>query len=65
MQNVDKPGQAGATTSASFELSDAEVEAGARAVSEWRSLGGFEHLGTYDLVRRIAVAVQEAGRSKG
>ena len=43
-------------------LTDAQLEAGARAVSVWRSLGGFEYLGSYDLVRRVVGAVLEAAQ---
>ena len=58
------PRQAGVFSSASgaeaLALSDAELVAGVLAVSEWRSLGGSEVLGSADLVRRVVAAVSEA-----
>lgn len=42
------------------ELSEGALEAGALAVSDWRSLGGFELLGACDLVRRVCAAVRQA-----
>ena len=45
-------------------LPEEALEAGAQAVYDWRSLGGFEALGSYDLVRRV-LAATEAARPKG
>ena len=44
----------------SLELPYEALEASARSISEWRSLGDFEGLGSYDLSRRVFVSILEA-----
>jgi len=54
--------------SALLELSPQALEAGAQTAYEWRTLGGWEGLGSYDLVRRVVetvlAEVQKAHTSK-
>ena len=69
MADLSQNGQAGATIDevsgrdCVTELSDEALEAGVRAVSEWRSLGGFEYLGSVELVLRVVACHIDESRN--
>lgn len=47
----------------SAQVYEAMLEAGARAVCDWRSLGGSEYLGSYNLAHQVFASMVEAHRA--